>query len=91
MKTALCFTPDLSFFRPAIFTAASVIAQGEAEAFDIFIVCEERDVAPGFDELDPALRAKLQIKIVDFSAMDDGLRERGAFPARCSVVYFSTA
>ena len=29
--------------------------------------------------LDPALRAKLQIKIVDFSRLDDGLREKGRF------------
>ncbi len=79
MKTALCFTPDLAFFRPAVFTAASVIAQGDADAFDIFIVCEERDVAPGFDRLDPALRSKIQVKTIDFARLDEGLQGKGRF------------
>ena len=79
MKTALCFTPDLDFFRPAVFTAASLLAQGDADAFDIFIVCEARDVAPGFENLDPALRRRISLKIVDFSVYDAGLREKGRF------------
>ena len=67
MKTALCFTPDLAFFRPAVFTAASLISQGDADAFDIFIVCEPGDVAPGFERLEPALRDKIRLVTVDFA------------------------
>jgi lipopolysaccharide biosynthesis glycosyltransferase len=79
MKTALCFTPDLSFFRPAVFTAASLIGQGDADAFDIFIVCEPADVAPGFERLDPALRRKIHLLEVDFSAFARGLAGKGRF------------
>ena len=79
MKTALCFTPDLSFFRPAVFTIASLIAQGDAEAFDIFIVCEPGDVAPGFERLDPNLRAKINLLTLDFSAQATGLAGKGRF------------
>jgi lipopolysaccharide biosynthesis glycosyltransferase len=79
MKTALCFTPDLSFFRPAIFTAASLIAQGDADAFDIFIVCEPEDVAPGFERLDPVLRSKINLLTLDFSRQAEGLTGKGRF------------
>jgi hypothetical protein len=54
-KPAVCFTPDLKFFRPAVRAAASFLAQDDADGFDLFIVCEEGDVAPGFAALDPAL------------------------------------
>jgi lipopolysaccharide biosynthesis glycosyltransferase len=79
MKTALCFTPDLSFFRPAVFTAASLIAQGDADAFDIFIVCEASDVAPGFERLDPGLRSKINLLTLDFSPYAEGLAGKGRF------------
>src|ERR1700677_713253 len=79
MNTALCFTPDLAFFRPAVFTAASLISQGDADAFDIFIVCEPDDVAPGFERLDPALRDKIHLVTVDFAGYDEGLAGKGRF------------
>jgi lipopolysaccharide biosynthesis glycosyltransferase len=79
LKTALCFTPDLLFFRPAVRTAASLVAQGDADAFDIFIVCEPGDVAPGFEALDPALRARIHLLTVDFSTFDKGLAGKGRF------------
>ncbi len=79
LKTALCFTPDLSFFRPAVFTAASLIAQGDSDAFDIFIVCEPGDVAPGFERLDPTLRGKINLLTVDFARWADGLAGKGRF------------
>lgn len=79
MKSALCFTPDLAFFRPAVRAAASLFAQGDADAFDVFIVCEAGDVAPGFDALDPELRAKIRLLIVDFSRFVGGLAGRGRF------------
>jgi lipopolysaccharide biosynthesis glycosyltransferase len=79
MKTALCFTPDLLFFRPAVRTAASLIAQGDSDVFDIFIVCEPDDVAPGFDRLDSGLRARINLLTVDFSRYDEGLTGKGRF------------
>jgi lipopolysaccharide biosynthesis glycosyltransferase len=79
MKPALCLTPDLAFFRPAVRAAASFIAQDDSEAFDIFIVCEAGDVAPGFEALDPALRARINLLVVDFSPFEDGLAGRGHF------------
>jgi len=79
MKTALCFTPDLSFFRPEVRTIASLVTQGDADAFDIFIVCEPGDVAPGFERLDPELRARIQLLTLDFSKFDDGLAAKGRF------------
>ena len=79
MKTALCFTPDLSFFRPALFAVASLIEQGDADAFDIFILCEDGDVPPGFEQLEPSLRRRLNLMIVDFKPHDLGLAGRGRF------------
>ena len=79
MKPALCLTPDLAFFRPAVRAAASFLAQDDADAFDVFIVCEAEDVAPGFEELDPAMRERIRLLIVDFSPFEDGLAGRGRF------------
>jgi lipopolysaccharide biosynthesis glycosyltransferase len=79
LRTALCFTPDLLFFRPAVRTAASLIGQGDGGAFDIFIVCEPGDVAPGFDRLAPSLRARIRLLTVDFSRFDEGLSGKGRF------------
>ena len=77
--TALCFTPDRRFFAPAVRTIASLVAAGDADAFDIFIFCEESDVEPGFDDLDPALRRRIRLKTLDFSKFDVGLAPRGRF------------
>jgi lipopolysaccharide biosynthesis glycosyltransferase len=79
MKTALCFTPDLAFFRPAVYTAASLIAQGDADAFDIYIVCEPGDVAPGFERLHPEVRDRIRLLTVDFSDLAEGLAGKGRF------------
>ncbi len=79
MKTALCFTPDLAFFRPAVRTIASLVAAGDADAFDIFIVCEPADVAPGFESLEPSLRARIHLMTLDFAALDAGLSPKGRF------------
>jgi lipopolysaccharide biosynthesis glycosyltransferase len=79
MKTALCFTPDRSFFAPAVRAAASVIDEGGAETFDILIVCEQGDVDPAFHDLAPALRERIKLMTLDFSAFDSGLRPKGRF------------
>jgi lipopolysaccharide biosynthesis glycosyltransferase len=79
VKTALCFTPDAAFFRPALYTAASLITAGDSDAFDIFIVCQAEDVAEGFDALDPTLRAKIHLLIVDFAPHIGALAAKGRF------------
>jgi lipopolysaccharide biosynthesis glycosyltransferase len=77
VKTAVCLTPDLAFFRQAVFTASTILSQEDADAFDLFIVCEEADVAPGFAEIAPALRERITLLPVDFSPFDRGLSGRG--------------
>jgi lipopolysaccharide biosynthesis glycosyltransferase len=77
MKTAVCLTPDLAFFRQAVCTASTILAQDDSDAFDVYIVCEEADVAPGFTRLDPALRAKINLLCVDFSPFDRATPGRG--------------
>jgi lipopolysaccharide biosynthesis glycosyltransferase len=79
MKTALCLTPDLAFFRQAWFTAATILRHEDASAFDLFIVCEQSDIAPGVERLEPALRDRVTILTTDFSAFDRGAPGRGAF------------
>jgi lipopolysaccharide biosynthesis glycosyltransferase len=77
VKTAVCFTPDLAFFRQATFTAATILAQDDACAFDVFIICEDGDVAPGFDRLDAGLRARINLLPVDFARFDRAATGRG--------------
>jgi lipopolysaccharide biosynthesis glycosyltransferase len=79
LKTALCFTPDRSFFPPAVRTIASILAQGDADAFDIFIFCEEGDVTPGYEALDPALKSRIRLVTMDFATLDAGLAPKGRF------------
>jgi lipopolysaccharide biosynthesis glycosyltransferase len=79
MKTAVCLTPDRAFFPQAVCTAATILAQEDADRFDVFIVCEEQDVAPGFERLAPALHQRLTLLAVDFSTLDRGLRAGGRF------------
>jgi lipopolysaccharide biosynthesis glycosyltransferase len=77
VKTAVCLTPDLTFFRQAVFTAATILAQGDASAFDLFIVCEESDIPADFALLDHGLREKIQLLCVDFSPFDRDATGRG--------------
>ena len=79
MRTALCLTPDRAFFRQAVCTAATILAQDDADQFDVFVVCEEEDVAAGFERLEPSLRRRIELLCADFSAFDRGLRAEGRF------------
>jgi lipopolysaccharide biosynthesis glycosyltransferase len=79
MRTALCFTPDRTFFAPAIRTIASLVEQGDADAFDIFIFCEDSDVEPGFNDLAPDLKSRIRLEIRDFAVLDQGLAPKGRF------------
>src|SRR5271155_3774459 len=65
MRTAYCFTPDRTFFPPAVRAIASLI-EAEPEAEDeIFLVCEPDDVTPGFDRLPSALRERIKLVTLD--------------------------
>jgi lipopolysaccharide biosynthesis glycosyltransferase len=79
VKTAVCLTPDLAFFRQAVFTAATILAQEDAGAFDLFIVCEDRDIPPEFALLDPGLRGKIRLLSANFSSFDRDALGRGRF------------
>lgn len=79
MTVALCLTPDRAFFRQAICTAATILTWPDADQFEIYVVCEERDVAPNFERLAPALRARINLTTFDFSAFDQGFRPKGRF------------
>jgi lipopolysaccharide biosynthesis glycosyltransferase len=76
---ALCFTPDRRFFAPAVRTIASLVEAGDADAFDIFIFCEDGDVEPGFDDLDPSLKRRIRLNTLDFAELDRGLAPKGRF------------
>jgi lipopolysaccharide biosynthesis glycosyltransferase len=75
----VCLTPDANFFRPAILTAASMLAQPDSEGLEVLVVCDERDIAPGYDRVDPALRARITILPVDWDRYVGGLPVRGHF------------
>ena len=76
-KTALCLTPDRAFFRQAVCAAATVLAQEDAEQFDLFVICEAQDVAPGYELLAPGLKARIALKTLDFRRFDRGLEAHG--------------
>ena len=78
--TALCLCPDAAYFRPAVATAASLIAAGDSQAFDICIVCEPGDVAPGFERLAPELQQRIGLHLVDFAPWVGALQGRDRFP-----------
>ena len=79
MRTAYCFTPDRTFFPPAVRTIASLIeAEPKAEQ-EIFLICEPDDVTPGFDRLPPTLRERIKLVTLDFSRFDAKLAGKGRF------------
>jgi hypothetical protein len=61
---------DRSFFAPAVRAIASLIDSEPEAPFEIALVCEPDDVAPGFDRLPAALRERINLITVDFSKLD---------------------
>jgi len=79
MRTAYCFTPDRSFFAPAVRAIASLVdAEPDVER-EIFLICEPDDVAPGFDELPVRLRGRIKLMTLDFKRFGAGLAGKGRF------------
>ncbi len=66
MPTAICLTPDRRFFGPALCVASQIIGCGLPEDADLFLVCEDIDVWPRFEELDQALRSRLELLVISF-------------------------
>jgi lipopolysaccharide biosynthesis glycosyltransferase len=79
MRTAYCFTPDRTFFAPAIRTIASLIEAEPDGRQEIFLVCEEGDVSPGFDQLARPLRDRIELLAIDFARFDRNLKASGRF------------
>src|SRR6185437_13232100 len=79
MRTAYCFTPDRTFFAPAVRAIASLIEAEPDERREIFLICEEGDVAPGFDQLRAPLRERITLMTRDFRRFDGNLAGRGRF------------
>jgi lipopolysaccharide biosynthesis glycosyltransferase len=60
-RMAVCLSPDLRYFRQAVFVAQSILAHEPDGDFDILIVCEAGDIAPGYEQLPEALRARIKL------------------------------
>src|SRR5271165_2374346 len=79
MRTAYCFTPDRTFFPPAVRTIASLVEAEPKAEHEIFLVCEPDDVTSGFDGLPRALRERIKLMTLDFSRFDAKLAGKGRF------------
>ena len=79
MRTATCFTPDRTFFAPAVRAIASLIEAEPDVEREIFLICESDDVAPGFDKLPTPLRERITLMTLDFARFDLKLAGRGRF------------
>ncbi len=79
MRTAYCFTPDRTFFPPAVRAIASLVEAEPETEHEIYLVCEPDDVTPGFDRLSSALRERITLVTLDFSRFDATLAGKGRF------------
>jgi lipopolysaccharide biosynthesis glycosyltransferase len=79
MRTAYCFTPDRSFFAPAVRAIASLVEAEPDVEREIFLICEPDDVAPGFDKLARPLRERIKLLTLDFKRFDLNLAGKGRF------------
>ncbi len=79
LRTAYCFTPDRTFFPPAVRAIASLIDSEPETDHEIILVCEPDDVTLGFDRLPRALREKITLMTLDFSRFDKNLSGKGRF------------
>jgi lipopolysaccharide biosynthesis glycosyltransferase len=79
MRTAYCFTPDRTFFAPAVRAIASLIEAEPDVEREIFLLCAPDDVLPGFDKLPASLRERIKLMTLDFSRFDANLAGRGRF------------
>ncbi len=70
---AICLTPDRRFFGPAVFAASRIIACGLPDSIDLVLLCEEEDIWPGYDRLDPALRNRIALTVTPFAPLFAGL------------------
>jgi lipopolysaccharide biosynthesis glycosyltransferase len=66
VPTAICLTPDRRFFGPAVCVASQVVDCGLAADTGLFLICEESDVWPGFEDIDETLRSRLNLIVTSF-------------------------
>jgi len=79
LRAAYCFTPDRTFFPPAVRAIASLIEAEPHAEHEIFLVCEPDDVTPGFDRLPASLRERVKLLTIDFCRFDAKLASKGRF------------
>jgi lipopolysaccharide biosynthesis glycosyltransferase len=79
LRTAYCFTPDRTFFPPAVRAIASLIEAEPHANHEIFLVCEPDDVTPGFDRLPESLLERIELLTLDFARYDADLSGKGRF------------
>src|SRR5271166_2026966 len=79
MRTAYCFTPDRTFFPPAVRAIVSLIEAEPDASHEIFLVCEPDDVTPGFDRLPRPMRERIKLLTLDFACFDANLSGKGRF------------
>ena len=79
LRIAYCFTPDRTFFPPAVRAIASLIDAEPQASQEIFLVCEPDDVTPGFDKLPRPLRERIKLLTLDFARFDANLSGKGRF------------
>ncbi len=79
LRTAYCFTPDRTFFPPAVRAIASLIEAEPDLSHEIYLVCEPDDVTPGFDRLPRPLRERIKLLTLDFARFDASLCGKGRF------------
>jgi lipopolysaccharide biosynthesis glycosyltransferase len=73
VPTAICLTPDRRFFGPALCVAAQIIACGLPEDAGLFLICEESDVWPRYEELDETVRRRLKLIVASFGGVTRNL------------------
>jgi len=74
VPTAICLTPDRRFFGPALTVASQIIDCGLPPDADLFLICEEMDVWPRFEDLDEDLRKRLRLIVTSFDDVTRNLR-----------------
>jgi lipopolysaccharide biosynthesis glycosyltransferase len=79
LRTAFCFTPDRTFFPPAVRAIASLIEAEPEKTHEIYLVCEPGDVTPGFDRPAAPYRERIKLLTLDFAPYDRSLSGKGRF------------
>lgn len=81
MQTALVFTPDARFFRPALRSAGWALAQPDSARFEVVIACEPADVPADWHLLPKSLTSRITLITADFARLTRGATASGPYSA----------